>query len=65
MEPELVLHGGKITTLDAAKPEVQALAVREGMITAIGSDDEILSLAGAATVAKSPWTDPRAKGGWR
>lgn len=50
MEPELVLHGGKITTLDAAKPEVQALAVREGMITATGSDDQILSLAGAATV---------------
>jgi predicted amidohydrolase YtcJ len=49
MEPELIFHGGKITTLDAAKPEVEALAVRDGVITALGSDDEILRLAGAAT----------------
>ena len=49
MEPEVIFHGGKITTLDASKPEVEALAVRDGVITAIGSDDEILRLVRTAT----------------
>src|SRR5688500_16285969 len=49
MMPELILHGGKITTLDAAKPQAQALAIQGGRIVAVGDDDQILPLSGAAT----------------
>ena len=46
MAPGLILHRGKITTLDPGKPEVSALAISDGKILAAGSDDEILALAG-------------------
>jgi predicted amidohydrolase YtcJ len=49
MAPELILHCGKITTLDPSKSEVSALAVSDGRIDAVGSDDEILALAGNET----------------
>jgi predicted amidohydrolase YtcJ len=49
MEPELILFGGKITTLTAEKPEVSAIAVNQGTITGIGTDDEVLALAGPKT----------------
>ena len=49
MPPDLVLYRGKITTLDPTKPEVTAVAINGGRITATGSDDEILGLAGPAT----------------
>jgi predicted amidohydrolase YtcJ len=49
MAPGLILHRGKIATLDPDKPEVSALAISDGKITAIGSDDEILALAGQQT----------------
>lgn len=49
MPPELILHHGKITTLQKNKPEVSALAVTAGKITAIGSDDEVLPLASPQT----------------
>jgi predicted amidohydrolase YtcJ len=49
MAPELILHGGKITTLDPGKPEASALAVSSGKVSAIGSDDEILALASSET----------------
>jgi predicted amidohydrolase YtcJ len=42
--PDLILHNGKITTLDDARPEVSALAISEGRITAIGGAE---LLAGA------------------
>ena len=45
MAPQLVLYHGKITTLTRDKPEVAALAVTDGVISAIGTDAEILSLA--------------------
>ena len=49
IEPDFVLLGGKITTLDRAKPEAQALAIKDGRITAVGSDREIGPLAGPST----------------
>ena len=49
MEPDLILFHGKITTLDRGKPEVNALAIADGMISAIGSDEEVLPLAGERT----------------
>jgi predicted amidohydrolase YtcJ len=48
-EPDFVLLNGKITTLDRAKPEAQALAIKDGGITAVGSDREIGPLAGPRT----------------
>ena len=44
MEPDLILFHGKITTLDRGKPEVHALAIADGKVSAIGSDEEINSL---------------------
>ena len=49
MSVEMVLHNGRITTQDATKPEVTALAISKGRIHAIGSNDEILALAGSKT----------------
>jgi predicted amidohydrolase YtcJ len=49
MEPQFVLYHGKVTTLDPANPEVTAVAVTDGRITATGSDDDVLALAGAGT----------------
>src|ERR1700681_3690476 len=48
-EPDIVLLDGRITTLDRALPEAQAVAIRNGKITAVGSDREIGPLAGPKT----------------
>lgn len=45
----LVLYGGKIVTLETEQPEVSALAVRGNTIVALGTDEEILALAGPGT----------------
>lgn len=42
--PDLVLHGGKIITMDGASRVVQAIAIRGDTIVAVGSDDDILAL---------------------
>lgn len=42
---DLILRNGRITTLDRYKPEVQAIAVRQGVIQAVGTTDEIMRLA--------------------
>ena len=48
-EADLVLRGGKIVTLDDALGDVEALAVRDGIVVAAGSDDEIDAMIGADT----------------
>lgn len=40
-----ILHHGKITTQDPAKPTATALAIDGNRIAAVGSDEEILALA--------------------
>jgi predicted amidohydrolase YtcJ len=47
--PDLILHHGRFTTLDRSQPEATAVAISEGVFSAVGSDAEILSLAGDAT----------------
>src|SRR5262249_42741262 len=42
----LVLKGGKFTTLDKAQPEATAGAIADSRFSAVGSDAEILKLAG-------------------
>ena len=43
---ELVLFNGKITTLDPSQPEVSAIAMRDGKVASIGSDEDVLSSVG-------------------
>ncbi|MGO9718224.1 MAG: amidohydrolase family protein, partial [Steroidobacteraceae bacterium] len=47
--PQLVLFHGRILTVDAADSIAQAIAIRDGKIVAVGADQDILRLAGAAT----------------
>lgn len=49
MRIDTVFFGGRLTTLDPAKPQATALAVSGNRIAAVGSDAEILALAGEAT----------------
>jgi predicted amidohydrolase YtcJ len=46
----LVLHNGKIVTVDAAHPEAQALAVRGDTIVAVGAETDIKPYIGAGTM---------------
>ncbi|MGB9080418.1 MAG: amidohydrolase [Desulfuromonadaceae bacterium] len=47
--PDLILHNGKITTLDNGRPHVSAVTMTGGRITAIGGE-ELLSTATDKTV---------------
>jgi predicted amidohydrolase YtcJ len=46
---DLVLRGGKIVTVDDARPEAEAIAVRGDTIVALGSNQEIQPYIGGAT----------------
>jgi hypothetical protein len=46
---DLVLRNGKIVTMDAAAPQVEALAVRGDTIWAVGSDESIAGRIGPRT----------------
>ncbi len=46
---DLVLRGGHVVTVDAARPEAQAVAVSAGRILAVGSDSEIQGYIGPHT----------------
>lgn len=46
---DLVLFGGRITTLEPELGEVSALAARDGRIVAVGADEDVLRLAGDGT----------------
>ena len=47
--PDLILHGGRITTLDRARPGASAVAIRGGRFLRVGDDREVLALAGPST----------------
>lgn len=47
--PALILTGGAIMTMDPERPQASAVAVGQGRILAVGSDDEIRALAGPDT----------------
>ncbi|MDY6949064.1 MAG: amidohydrolase, partial [Pseudomonadota bacterium] len=46
---DLILHNGKLSTLDAGTRNATAVAIDDGAIVAVGSDVEILALADGAT----------------
>src|SRR5258708_29521078 len=45
-KPELILHNGNIVTVNAREPRAQAVAISRGRILAVGSDADVLHLAG-------------------
>src|SRR3546814_16488126 len=46
---ETIITNVRVTTLDRANPEGQAVAVRDGLIQAVGPRDEIMRLADRRT----------------
>ena len=55
IEPaDLVLHNGKVVTVDDAVPDGEAVAVRAGRIVAVGSDREIEAYIGSSTEVIDP-----------
>lgn len=47
--PDLILKNGRITTMDPSAPEAQAIAFRDGMVQAVGTESDVMPLASAAT----------------
>ncbi|PIK73676.1 amidohydrolase, partial [Methylobacterium frigidaeris] len=47
--PDLILRGGLVTTLDPSNPAASAVAMTDGAFTAVGSDREVMALAGPQT----------------
>ncbi|WP_083854408.1 amidohydrolase, partial [Teichococcus cervicalis] len=47
--PDMILHNGRITTLDRANPAPQAVAITAGRFSAVGEARAILPSAGPAT----------------
>jgi predicted amidohydrolase YtcJ len=47
--PDLILHRGVFTTLDRSKPQAEAVAIRDGRFSHVGTNAEVMSLAGPAT----------------
>lgn len=48
-EADLILHHGKIVTVDADFSVREAMAVKDGRIARVGSNDDVLALRGAKT----------------
>ena len=48
-EPDLIVHSGRIYTADGNDTVVEALAVRDGKIVAVGSNADVRALAGDRT----------------
>lgn len=48
---DTILFNGKVTTLDPSQPNATALAIKDGLVAAVGSDQEIASLKGEKTEA--------------
>src|SRR5438093_9013433 len=47
--PDLILHNGKIITLDQSSKIVQAISVRAGQVVAVGDDAALLKEAAPTT----------------
>jgi predicted amidohydrolase YtcJ len=48
-QPDLILHNGKVVTVDAKFSIQQAIAIEAGRITAVGTNADVLKLRGAKT----------------
>src|SRR5262249_25995332 len=47
--PDTILHRGLFTTLDRSNPAASAVAIKDGVFTAVGRDADIMKLAGKET----------------
>ena len=47
--PDVIFHNGRITTLNKSQPQANAVAVKDGKFVAVGTDAEVLALAGSGT----------------
>src|SRR5262245_33773327 len=47
--PDLILHSGQVTTLDRSNPMASAVAIKDGRFVAVGSDADVMPLAGPQT----------------
>ena len=53
---ELLLTNANVITMDATRPAARAVAIRQGRILAVGTDDEVGRWAGPATATRgTPW----------
>jgi len=50
--PDAILHNGKVWTGDSLRPSATAIAIRGERIVAVGSDAEVLALAGDSTAVE-------------
>ncbi|MGN6681240.1 MAG: amidohydrolase family protein, partial [Streptosporangiaceae bacterium] len=48
-EADLVLRGGAVYTVDAARSWAQAVAVRDGALLAVGTNEQVAAVTGAGT----------------
>lgn len=46
---DIILTGGTILTMDPARPRASAMAISQGRVLAVGSDEDIRALAGPGT----------------
>src|ERR1700730_8916662 len=49
MSADLILRNGRFTTLDRSNPSASAVAIANGVFTAVGRDEDVTPLAGAST----------------
>lgn len=49
LAPDTILHNAKIVTVDQDFSIAQAVAIKNGRLVAVGSDSQVLALAGAST----------------
>jgi predicted amidohydrolase YtcJ len=45
--PDVVFYNGRITTLDRTRPQASAVAIKDGRFVAVGTDAEVMALAGS------------------
>ncbi len=46
---DLILHNGRLYTVDRAQPKATAVAIKDGRFIAVGNDGEAMALRGSAT----------------
>jgi predicted amidohydrolase YtcJ len=49
MSADLILRNGRFTTLDRGNPIASAVAISDGIFTAVGRDDSVMAMAGSDT----------------
>ena len=49
VDADFVFHGGKVITIDEKKPRAQGVAVKDGKIFWVGTDDEVRQAIGKGT----------------